>query len=677
MKKLLLALALLCLPSAALAQCNGVFAAHTVCGNSSASPNIPGQIPQSAVTGIPGGTNGQIEYNNAGAFGGFTMSGDCTTNTSTGVITCTKSGGVTNRIRLTAPTTFFVSTAGTDVAGCGLASGASACSTRNYLTNTILASTYDLGGQQVTINIAAGTYVDGLVVSGKLTGQSGSIIYTGDCTAGHTSDVLIQPVTPQNSYASINGADIIVQCQKIDHTPIMALYTGADMFVASQGGILRMGNGALFGVRADITYGCNVNSWNIFSGSFYNGLYFNNDFNIDTALCTVTTTTTTTNGNNSLTNVANTTGLHAFMGIAGVGLPLDAYVGDTGVHFTASGSGTNLTVSNVVGSIATTKMIDGFGVPVGTFIVSQTSGPAGGAGVYVTNQATTVNGPVNQLPVTNTGIVTYSCLRTSPCQSSASASGVTIVFAGGGQVFMDLGGGFAIANTNGDPSYSIIVTVANYSFYTAGFFFINDLSTAVMNGLTFVNPGLSHGECSSVVSNSVLTVAVGSFYVPCRALTPDATYTTTLTAGSSTFTVASATGIRTGNAVTDIATPTCTSTAGTATLSCSSGTGIVNGMKAQGAGLLTGGNVVSGGGTTSPVMGGCGAGPRCVNGTPVYLSEASPVTIYFTNGKMDGSCVVQSISGTTVTLKDGSCVTGSGAVTLWFAGQVIRGGQYE
>lgn len=41
-------------------------------------------------SGTPGGTNGQIQYNNSGAFGGFTMSGDCTITTG-GVITCNKS----------------------------------------------------------------------------------------------------------------------------------------------------------------------------------------------------------------------------------------------------------------------------------------------------------------------------------------------------------------------------------------------------------------------------------------------------------------------------------------------------------------------------------------------------------------------------------------------------------
>ncbi len=37
--------------------------------------------------GTPGGSSGQIQYNNAGAFGGFTASGDATINTGTGVVT--------------------------------------------------------------------------------------------------------------------------------------------------------------------------------------------------------------------------------------------------------------------------------------------------------------------------------------------------------------------------------------------------------------------------------------------------------------------------------------------------------------------------------------------------------------------------------------------------------------
>jgi len=92
MKRFLFALIFLLLPSAAMAQCNGVFAAHTGCGNPNAFPAVPQQMPQSAFTGIPGGTPNQVQYNNAGAFGGFTFAGDCTVSIPN--ITCTKTNGV-------------------------------------------------------------------------------------------------------------------------------------------------------------------------------------------------------------------------------------------------------------------------------------------------------------------------------------------------------------------------------------------------------------------------------------------------------------------------------------------------------------------------------------------------------------------------------------------------------
>lgn len=60
-----------------------------------------------------------------------------------------------------------------------------------------------------------------------------------------------------------------------------------------------------------------------------------------------------------------------------------------GATFTGTGAGTNLTASSVTGLIGVGDTITGTGVPGGTTIISQTSGPPGGAGVYVTSAATT------------------------------------------------------------------------------------------------------------------------------------------------------------------------------------------------------------------------------------------------------------------------------------------------
>lgn len=59
--------------------------------NGSSYTNIP--ISGGGSTS-PGGSPGQVEYNNAGVFGGFTVNGDGTLNTATGALAVTSSGGV-------------------------------------------------------------------------------------------------------------------------------------------------------------------------------------------------------------------------------------------------------------------------------------------------------------------------------------------------------------------------------------------------------------------------------------------------------------------------------------------------------------------------------------------------------------------------------------------------------
>ena len=64
MRKLLLALSLLLIPSYAVAQCNGIFPTSTVCGTTSAGPNIPGPLPLSSFALAPGGVSGNVQTNN-------------------------------------------------------------------------------------------------------------------------------------------------------------------------------------------------------------------------------------------------------------------------------------------------------------------------------------------------------------------------------------------------------------------------------------------------------------------------------------------------------------------------------------------------------------------------------------------------------------------------------------
>lgn len=98
--------------------------------------------------GTPGGTSGQIQYNNAGSFGGFTASGDATVNTSTGALTLANTavtaGSYTSanitvdaKGRLTAATNGTGGGTVTSVAaGCGTTTGGSPITT----TGTVAAA---------------------------------------------------------------------------------------------------------------------------------------------------------------------------------------------------------------------------------------------------------------------------------------------------------------------------------------------------------------------------------------------------------------------------------------------------------------------------------------------------------------------------------------------------------
>ena len=102
------------------------------------------------------------------------------------------------------------------------------------------------------------------------------------------------------------------------------------------------------------------------------------------------------NGGNSIqilgTNVSPGDSLQYVPNSAGPAV----FTASIGALFVGTGSGTSLMVAPTAGVIhpgsASTGFITGTGVPGSTYIVSQTSGPIGGAGVYVTNNATTSSG---------------------------------------------------------------------------------------------------------------------------------------------------------------------------------------------------------------------------------------------------------------------------------------------
>lgn len=120
------------------------------------------------------------------------------------------------------------------------------------------------------------------------------------------------------------------------------------------------------------------------------------------------------------------------------------FTASLGASFTGSQSGTNLTTTSVTGLISIGDTISGAGVTTGTTIVSQTSGPAGGAGVYVTSVAGTAS-TASCTSTSNVLDVTVDTDNAIAVGQTLSGSGIT-----GSPVITAL-----ISGTGGDGTYLI------------------------------------------------------------------------------------------------------------------------------------------------------------------------------------------------------------------------------
>lgn len=142
-----------------------------------------GTIRDGGTTGAttPGGSNGQVQYNNAGAFGAFTMGGDCTLTAATGAIVCRKTNGAS------------FGAAATLGVGAGLASS---------------------GGNVVLANPAAGA-LGGTRSYAAVSNQ----FLTSISTSG-------QPVSAQPAFSNLSGAATLAQFPAMATLTVLGNVTG-------------------------------------------------------------------------------------------------------------------------------------------------------------------------------------------------------------------------------------------------------------------------------------------------------------------------------------------------------------------------------------------------------------------------------------------------------------------
>jgi hypothetical protein len=275
--------------------------------------------------------------------------------------------------------------------------------------------------------------------------------------------------------------------------------------------------------------------------------------------------------------------------------------------------------------------------------------------------------------------VTLGCLSTTPCQNSSSQTGTATIFTAGGQVFIDFGNyGQLYFNTNGDPDFSIKGTLANFAYYQVGWYYVNTLSSANAQAVTWVNQQLASGRCFVVTALSVLDTAGGLMGQPCANFGGNGTMTpiksATLTAGSRVAALNNVTNVSIGNSIGGVAYTTGTWTAGSTSVVVASATGIAAGNKVIAPGILAGAVVTNVAGTTITIGGCSGTGTKCVTGSPAYLSGAGATTIFEGTGVPIGAYITD-ISGLNVTMSEPATITGTQSVMI--GGQVLKGSIFQ
>jgi hypothetical protein len=142
------------------------------------------------------------------------------------------------RARLQSNLTLYVSTTGSD-SNNGL-TPASAFLTRSRALSELVTN-YDLNGYQVTVQLADGTYTDGLVATSNPIGGSagtGSVIFKGNTAT--PANVLVA-VTGASCFAAQSGAQFLVQDMKLQSAG-----AATNLLLANPGGIISFSN-VIFG----------------------------------------------------------------------------------------------------------------------------------------------------------------------------------------------------------------------------------------------------------------------------------------------------------------------------------------------------------------------------------------------------------------------------------------------